>query len=279
MYRALLGMGTNGHFGVSEEEQIRLFKQVGFEAFFTGWEKGMDLERICDTAKQEGMIYAFIHAPFTKMADMWTDSEKAKVAVEELIDCVRDCAKYGVPVMVAHAFIGFEDHSPNEYGLKNFGKVVEEAKRLSVKIAFENTEGEEYLAALMDHFRGCETVGFCWDTGHEMCYNYGKDMMALYGDRLLCTHLNDNLGIKDYSGRITWIDDLHLLPFDGIGDWADITGRLNRHGYAGILMMELNDASKPGRHENDCYEKMELVDYLTECYKRACRIGALKLRG
>ena len=55
-------------------------------------------------------------------------------------------------------------------------------------------------------------------------------MMALYGDRLLCTHINDNLGIRNYEGRITFIDDLHLLPFDGVADWKWITERLNRHG-------------------------------------------------
>lgn len=46
-------------------------------------------------------------------------------------------------------------------------------------------------------------------------------MPALYGDRLLCTHLNDNLGIKDYTGQITWRDALHLLSFDSIGNWQE----------------------------------------------------------
>ena len=104
-----------------------------------------------------------------------------------------------------------------------------------MKIAFENTEGEEYLTALMNAFKNDPSVGFCWDTGHEMCYNHSKDMLSLYGDKLICTHLNDNLGIRNYEGKITYLDDLHLLPFDGIADWDNLAARLKAHNYHDTL--------------------------------------------
>ena len=102
-------------------------------------------------------------------------------------------------------------------------------------------------------------------------------MTALYGDRLFCTHINDNLGISDFGGRIYWTDDLHLLPFDGIIDWKGVASRLNRVGYDDILTFELNRSSKRGRHDNDKYESMTPLAYLTEVYARACRFAALKL--
>ena len=128
----------------------------------------------------------------------------------------------------------------------------------------------------MDAFNGEETVGFCWDSGHEQCYNAYKDMLALYGDRLLGTHLNDNLGISRSDGKIFWTDDLHLLPFDGIIDWTDAVNRLNRVGYNGVLTFELAIHSKPDRHENDKYKDMGFIKYLAEVYARACRISHLK---
>ena len=279
MYGALLGLGIMNLPGVSGEEQIRLFRKTGYEAFFVDWVKGMDLESICRVAKEENMIFQSIHAPFLKMADMWTNGPAADEAVQELVDCVRDCRKYQVPIMVVHAFIGFEEHSPNEYGVINFGKVVKEAEKCSVKIAFENTEGEEYLDTLMQAFAGNQSVGFCLDTGHEMCYNYSKDLLAKYGDRLIATHINDNLGISDCKGRIFWTDDLHLLPFDGIKDWQDFAARLDRCGYEDILTFELTIKSKPDRHENDGYAKMDVREYLAESYKRACRVAALRKYG
>ena len=275
MFGSKLCLGLT-NIGLSGEEQVRLFRKVGFEGFFAGWSRGCDLEPVMQAAKEEGMILQSIHAPFTKMAAMWKESDATQEAIDELIDCLKDCRKYGAPIMIIHPFIGFTEHTPTEFGLKNYEKVVCAAEELGVKVAFENVEGEEYLAALMKYFENREIVGFCWDTGHEMCYNYSKDMLALYGDRLICTHLNDNLGIRDFGGEITWIDDLHLLPFDGIGDWQDIAARLDRCGYRDILTFELSVISKPHRHENDCYARMPLQEYLAECYKRACRVAALR---
>ena len=96
-------------------------------------------------------------------------------------------------------------------------------------------------------------------------------MLNLYGDRLLMTHLNDNLGISDPGGAIGAIDDLHLLPYDGIADWDSCCARLKKAQQQEILNLELLRVSKPGRHEND---KMPLPAYFAEAYARACRIAA-----
>ena len=278
MYRTQLCLGTSTLFG-EIKEQLSMFHELGFEAYFTDWSEGMDVAAIKAHGDSLGMIFQSIHAPFTKAAAMWKEDEgPATEAVDELIRCINVCADNDVPIMVCHAFIGFKDHTPTPIGIERFRLVVEAAQKRGVKVAFENTEGEEYLAALMDAFIGYDNVGFCWDTGHELCYNRGKDMLALYGDRLLCTHLNDNLGIKDFYGQITYIDDLHLLPFDGVADWEDITRRLNHHHYNGILTFELNKAKKH-RHENDVYAEMDVMRYLCEAYKRACRVAMLKQRG
>lgn len=272
MWKKRLCLGLSDSFGVEPEEQIKLIKNAGFDAFFYVWEP----EKIDDVAragKEQGLIFQSLHAPFQKAADFWGDDEiNGKAAVDELLACLKDCAKYEVPIMVVHAFIGFEDHNPTKTGLERFGIVVKEAQKCGVKIAFENTEGEEYLFALMEEFKGNDTVGFCWDSGHEMCYNHSKDLLAMFGDRLIATHLNDNLGISDFGGKTIWTDDLHLLPFDGIADWDYNAERLKKCGYDGILTFELTRLSKPNRHENDCYMDMPIEQYIAEAYKRACRV-------
>lgn len=276
MWNAQLCLGTNDGFGAPVEEQIRLFKKIGFDGFFTGWSREACVKKWKALADEIGIVYQSIHAPFGNAAKMWeTDAEEA---VDELLACLNDCEKNSVPIMIVHPFIGFESHTPTPEGIKNYEKIVKAADKKNVKIAFENVEGEEYLAALMNAFKSYACVGFCWDTGHEMCYNHSADMLKLYGEKLICTHINDNLGISDYDGKITWLDDLHLLPFDGIADWNNIARRLNDNNYTGFLTFELNKKSKPGRTENDVYDKMLLEEYLTEVYKRACRVAALKLR-
>lgn len=272
MYKRKLCLGV-GDFGISAEEQLVRFKKAGFDGFFIGWENGMELRRFREIADREGLLFQSVHAPYQRVRHMWEKSAEADNCTFELINCVHECEKNRVPIMVTHAFIGFEEHCPSEIGLCNFEKVVNEAKKCGVRIAFENTEGEEYLDALMEHFGSFDNVGFCWDTGHELCYNRGRDMLKDYGDRLICTHLNDNLGIKNFDGEITWLDDLHLLPFDGVIAWHKIAERLNKCGYDDALTFELNTVSKPGRCENNKYAKLPTDEYLAECYARACKVA------
>lgn len=276
MYRRILCMNTSEAFGASFEEQIKLLHQVGFEAFFTPWKKDYPIAKWVTLAKEFGMIYQSIHAPFGGVAHLWReDREKADFAQKELIDCIHSCAYNGVNLMVSHCYIGFDGIvNITESGLERYGRIIDEAEKCGVNIAFENTEGEEYLSAILDTFGDRKNVGFCLDTGHEMCYSCGKNLLEKWGDRLIATHINDNLGIKDYNGKIFWHDDLHLLPFDGIRDWDELARRFRDCDYKGILTFELNKLSKPDRHENDKYEKMSLKDYFTECYIRACRFAA-----
>ncbi len=276
MYKHLLGMNTSPAFGCDIEEQIRMLHATGFDAFFTPWKAEYPVKKWADTAKETGMIYQSVHAPFDKTADLWrSDKEKADTAESEIIDCIHSCYDNGIDLIVSHCYIGFDGVVDiTEHGLERYGRIIDEAARNGIRIAFENTEGLEYLEVLLDTFRGRKNVGFCLDTGHEMCYNFGLNLLEKWGDRLIATHINDNLGIRDFHGNITWLDDLHLLPFDGIRDWDELARRFSACGYDGILTFELNKQSKPGRHENDIYDRMSLQDYFTACYIRACRFAS-----
>lgn len=277
MYRHLMAMGTSEAFGVPIDEQIRLLKKTGFEGFFTPWKKEYPVNEWAALARELGMIYQSIHAPFGGVADLWrNDKEKAQAAEQELIDCIHSCSENGVGLMISHCYIGFDGIVDiTEEGLSRYGRIIDEAERCGVNIAFENTEGEEYLFALLDRYGDRKNVGFCLDTGHEMCYNFGKNLLEFFGDKLIATHINDNLGIKDYNGKIFWHDDLHLLPFDGIRDWQETADRFRKCGYKGILTFELCKTSKPDRHENDKYDRMPLDEYFAEAYARACRFVAM----
>ena len=281
MWRQRLCLNMVRGTDINPEELVRKYKAAGFDGFFTGWSGVGSVDALAKMAEAENMILQSIHAPFVHAADMWKeDDEPGEAALNELLLCLGDCKKLKVPIMVVHAYIGFEDKNPDpsQIGLTRFEKLVLEAEKADVKIAFENTEGEEYLDALMQYFVHSPNVGVCWDTGHEMCYNHSRDLLADYGDRLIATHLNDNLGISDFDGKTTFIDDLHLLPMDGIADWKKIGKRLDDCHYEGILTFELNILSKPGRHENDIYQRMTVDEYLAEAYKRACRVVAMRKR-
>jgi sugar phosphate isomerase/epimerase len=160
----------------------------------------------------------------------------AEQGLKELTACLQDCADNGVALAILHTYIGF-DKTPEitQTGLDNYGKLVSLAQKLGVKIAFENTEGEECLAALLNEFAGCDAVGFCWDSGHDNLVRSGapdsEEQTACReaakvgldrerNDRVLeqmlphvaTCHVHDNDGARDR----------HWLPGDprGTVDWA-----------------------------------------------------------
>ena len=274
MYTGTYKLGINlfGGSGLSIEDHVALLKRIGWEGFFTGWDPDKTA-RYAEAAKATGLTYTSIHAPFTQVRYLWNEGELGEQVTNDLIACVRDCAKHGVPVMVIHPFIGFEDHDPTEVGLRNFGKIIAEADALGVRLGFENVEGEEYLAAIFDRYADHPSLGFCFDTGHELCYNRGKDMLADYGRALCHTHFNDNVGVTGKD--IFWTDDLHLLMGDGIADWNGIMRRIRACDYDGVLTCELTFGNKPGKNTHDGYAAMGHEAFYALALERVKKLAAL----
>lgn len=242
-------LGTSPVGGVELLDELEIIKNVGFDGFHAGWYSVERQEEISNKAAKLGLFQQSIHSPFSgnyKVKYLWDGGEQGEFVTNSLINCVKDCARFDIPVMVIHPFIGFKDHTPTQTGLDNYARVIEVANKLGVTLGFENVEGEEYLAAIMKEFWNEPCLGFCLDTGHEMCYNEHRDMLALYGDKLCHTHLNDNLGVR--GNEITFYDDLHLLPTDGIADWHNIMERIRKTGYNGYLMSELSRGNKVGKN-------------------------------
>ena len=282
--KPLLCLGTGMDFNeIADIDQLEVIKAAGFDQFFYTERRNQpraEDEAIAEKAAKLGIGFHSIHAPFYGMDDLWhdEDGELAEIMRKELLNSIDNCHNLDVPIVVMHAIIGMDNHTPTELGLERIGEIIDYAVKRGVVIGFENTEGEEYLFKLFDAFGGRKNVGFCWDTGHEMCYNHSQDLLQKLGNKLIATHLNDNLGIKDFGGEITWLDDLHLLPFDGIANWQNIADRLDRWGFDDIMMFELNIKSKPDRHENDGYAAMDFEIYLAEAFNRACRVASLRKR-
>lgn len=254
---------------------IPMVREAGFTAVSPLWGTKIDMEAVCTQARSLGLYVQSLHAPFGKTDTLWSEDPSVyEPGFGLVMRALDDCIRLDIPIMVMHAWID-EDLSfdMDDLYFGNFDAIVEKAAAHGIQIAFENTEGEEYLFALMEHYKDNPSVGYCWDSGHEKCYNHDMDLLAKFGDRLLVTHLNDNLGISDPGGEITYLDDLHLLPYDGVIDWDYNLSRLNKSRPLCCLNFELNLASKPGRHENDQYAQMPLEDYFRLAYERAARIA------
>ena len=280
--KPLLCLGTGLDFDeVPAVEQIEIMKSVGFDQFFYCEKKSQrasDDEAVAEKAAKIGIGFHSIHAPFYAMDDMWHDEsgELAKIMEQELKNSIDNCHNLDVPIVVMHAIIGMDNHTPTELGLERIGNVIDYAVKRGVTIGFENTEGECYLKALLDKYGELENVGFTYDSGHELCYNGGSGMLGKYGQYLISTHLDDNRGLTDPE-HPNFLDDYHLLPFDGNADWEGIARRLNKCGFDGSLTLEVDSKGRCGSHSNDKYLGMSIEQFVRAAYDSAVRFRNLFL--
>jgi len=264
-----LCLSTKKHYDMSVEDQIRLFKEVGFDGFFAEWEDEETINKLCKLSNELGMIFQSVHGPYTGCMDIWKGGTAATAAAKEILDCVGACGRAGVPMVVLHPYYTFDlRYGPTPEGIELFRQILEEASKYDLKIAIENVEGEDHMAEIFRVLGEYKNLGFCWDTGHEHCYS-DLDFISLYGDRLFGTHLNDNLGRSDQNGKNDPVDDLHLLPFDGEIDWKEIAGRLKSTGFDGPLTFELKKITKFGQWQKPEYLAMSMEEYVREAYQRA----------
>ena len=265
------GFSLQEHYDLPMEQVIALLADAGFCALSPGWQRNGDLEAIVRHAQSRNMILQSLHGPLRGMPAMW--SSDPQPVLQDLLDAATDCARFGFPILVVHPWNGVNyTFDPQNLCFSHFDRLVEHAEDLGISIAFENLEGPEFLAVLLERYVNHKNVGFCWDSGHEACYAPGWDFLTPYGDRLIMTHLNDNLGVTDPNGHLQGTDDLHLLPGDGVLDWKAIMKRLETAQSQEILNFELKIRPKGDRCKLDLYSQLPLETYFQEAYLRAQRI-------
>ena len=275
MWKQKIGISMSSNYDIPMDEVIKLLKKIGFDAVSPDFTSRETLREIVKSAKDTQITVQSLHAPFKQAANLWNnDPNLLENAKKDILNSLDACIEFNIPVLVVHVWKGFDyTFDVKSLNFTALDEIISYAQANNIKIAFENTEGEEYLFAVMDHYSNHANVDFCKDSGHKMCYNHSQDLLAKFGEKLTITHLNDNLGISRFDGETYWTDDLHLLPYDGIADWDYNITRLKKSNQLSILNFELSMNSKPNRHENDVYTNMTLENYFTEAYKRACKIA------
>lgn len=266
-----LGVNIYVNFGKNLFETMDIIKTTGFDTCFFTWDEKTNVASIKEHADSIGLEIETIHAPFGKMNSMWLDdSNEGDRFTETLKKCIRDAGENGIPYVIMHSTIGSVSHIPksSHIGLTRFSKLVVEAKRYGVKLAFENLEFPRFMALILENFKD-EHVGFCYDIGHENCYTPGLTFLPWLGERLFCTHIHDNFGLGDEKD-INYRDDRHMIPFDGNIDYKAVMKRLSDSGYKGSLMLELDN-----RPDYNYYGDLTAEKFYSKAFDAAIKLREL----
>ncbi len=264
-----LGCNASALLGNSTLDNMEIIKQVGFDSTFVSWNEEIDLKEYAKKASSLGLELETVHSPFGKMNDLWVEGNDGDHYTEVLRRCIIDAGKNGVPCVIMHATIGHIVPKTSHIGLTRFEKLIIEARRCNVKLAFENLEFFRHLGLILEYFKNEDNVGFCYDVGHEHCYTPGMYYMTQFADRLLCTHIHDNLGLAE-TKDVDYRDDLHKIPFDGNIDFERVCKGIKNSGFEGTLMLEVSN-----RQPYFFYKDLTALDFYKKAYGAATKLRTL----
>lgn len=204
-----------------------------------GWERYTEL--MIQTAQDCGVVYEQAHANVYDFLNPGVDHEFHQRIMERSILASE---RMGIPWLVIHPSTDFA--AASQYAASRAGNIAyisrlaEFAGRHHVGIAVENmwdlhiaprryyADNAEELVELIDAV-AMENVGICWDLEHAsiMKQNQRKSV-ELMGNRLKVTHVSDQTGVNN----------IHVLPFQGVTDWKEAMEALADIGYEGNLNYE-----------------------------------------
>ena len=242
-----IGINFQAIKGLSDEDYVQQMQELGFGATFTQtYDDPHRHEALAELFAKNGIVYETLHSPFKRINDMWLPGEDGEVMLQELMTCIDHCVISGAGIAVVHLSSGMTPPPVTDLGRARFTALVEYAQKKGIIVAFENQRFLSNIAWTFETFSKEDSVGFCWDCGHEACFAGGREYMPLFGDRLVCTHIHDNMGKLD--------EDNHSIPFDGCIDYRRFADHLRKVGYTGSLMLEIGcGADRPVGIEPTAY--------------------------
>lgn len=242
----------NDNQNVTPIETIDAIKKAGFQNVFVQWyNKNWEISQQTqvDYAKKLGLNVIFAHLGYQNINEIWKESEIGESLVASYKKDLRDCKENGISLVVMH-LQGTNAPKYNEIGLNRFREIVDYAKELGIKIAFENTKMKGYLEYIFENIHN-ENIGICYDSGHCHVYYDDEFNYELFKNRIFAVHLHDN----DKS------DDLHLMPFDGTINWKKVVSGLKEANYEAPVTLEL------------CYRYHYLNMSIEEFYQKGYEVG------
>ncbi len=194
-------------------------------------------DQLRSSREQFGFVFDSLHAPFLLTPDLSSSDNSVRTkAVDRLKLAIDDALELHIPIVIIHAHRGEAPQQLSSLGQRSFAELIEAAARTNIRLAVENTlDSNAPLEWILSQFPAA-TVGLCYDSGHDqLSSTVTFDLLRRWGDRLLTTHIHDNLGQSDD----------HLIPGQGIIDFSAFVRAFPWQTYNGHLNLEATMANSP----------------------------------
>lgn len=239
---------------VTPKETIDAIYKAGFKNVFVQYYHRDNIDydelELIDYCRQLGLNIIFCHLGYKYINEIWLEGPKGDKVTENYMKDLDVMQEKRINMVVMHLTSHKEAPLYNKIGLERLKKIVQHAKELNIKIAFENTRKQGFLEYVLGNIKD-ESAGICFDAGHYHTYFDDQFDFEFFKNRYYAIHLHDN----DKSS------DQHLLPFDGNVDWQSVLAMIKKNNYNGPITLEL------------CYRYQYLNESLEDFYKEGFKRG------
>ena len=201
--RDIVVVVSNANKDVSAIETIDAIRNAGFTNVFIQWynrDWKPTQEEQLEYIRKKGLNIIFAHLGYQNINNLWLEKEAGDKLVDRYKNDIKICRNNNIPMVIMHLTSKSEAPKYNEIGLKRLQEIVDYAKKLNIKVAFENTKIKGYLDYVIDNIKN-KNVGICFDSGH---YH---------------VHFNDE--------------------FDGTLNWSNVVKNLKGCNYSEPITLEL----------------------------------------
>ena len=260
-----INKGISFFFGyeMTPEENAKQIKEAGFDCVITNADKRFDYQN-GSIKKQVKLFHKFglklssLHFQYKAedLPNFFLDNKIGKILEKNLIKDIKIAKRYGFLCVVVHLY-----GKLSSVGIDRLKRVLKVAEKCNVPIAVENINENEILPWVFENIKS-PYLRFCLDAGHQHCFYPDVDYLTLYGDRLICLHLHDNMGDKD----------AHTLNRFGNIDWEELAKKLARCPKVNLdyelLMKEKCNLSR-GEVLKECFNQAAELEKMINKYKKA----------
>ena len=244
---------SNDNLEVTPFETIDAIKEAGFNDVFVQWynkDWNTNQQEQLDYIRKQGLNIIFAHLGYQNINAIWEEGTVGDELVTRFKNDLDICKENGFDMVIMHLTAKLLAPPFGKIGLARIKEITTHAKKLGIKVAFENTRHKGYLEYIVSNIPD-DNVGICFDSGHYHTHFDDEFDFEFFKGRIFAIHLHDN----DKNS------DQHLTPYDGTIDWDWLLTNLKKANYDGPITMEL------------CYRNEYLNTNLIDFYKQGYEIG------
>ena len=184
-----------------------------------------------------GLDLVSVHAPDMEMSLASADAAEREQALAETERALHIGRRIPLRTFVVHLgrprTDGVRGGTNRDAARRSIDALAKVAEPLGIDLALEVIPNDlsrtSSLIELVDEVE-CRNVGICLDLGHARLEGDVVDAIETASGHLVSVHAHDNRGRSDE----------HLVPFDGVIDWASALTAVQKVGYDGALTLELS---------------------------------------